>query len=57
MLTFDPTPRGRKEVLKNKWTLVYRKEFYGESEKQNCLSPQELFFDQMWFLKKTILKN
>ena len=56
MLTFDPTPRGRNEVLKNNWTLVCLTEFYGESEKRNRLSPRELFFDPYEPLKKQTLK-
>jgi hypothetical protein len=36
---FDPTPRGRNEVQKNKWTPLN-----GESEKNNRFAPRELLF-------------
>ena len=52
-LTFDPTPRGRNDVLKNKWTLVCLTEFHRESEKRNRLSHRELFFLTHASLKKT----
>jgi hypothetical protein len=41
---FDPNPRGRNEVQKNKWTPHYQTELNGESEKNNRFAPRELLF-------------
>ena len=42
------------EVLKNKCTPHYQKEFDGESEKNNRFVPRELIFDQIPFFKKRL---
>jgi hypothetical protein len=44
MINFDPTPRGRNEVQKNKPTPYGLTELDGESEKNNRFSPRELSF-------------
>jgi hypothetical protein len=43
-LCFDPTPKGRNQIQKNKWTPHYQTKFDGESEKNNHSAPRELLF-------------
>jgi hypothetical protein len=54
MLNFDPTPRGRNEVQKNKPTPYCLTEFHGESEKNNRFTPRELSFWANTVLTKNV---
>jgi hypothetical protein len=42
LCNFDSTPRGRKEVQKNKWTPHYQNELNEESENNNRFAPRSL---------------
>jgi hypothetical protein len=44
MCNFVPTPQGRNEVQKNKWSPHYQTELDGESEKKTVLHLENFYF-------------